>query len=488
MQKYIYSILILFLALPVFGQVDSLTLTLEETIAIAQRDGINKKFAEVGFQNSYWEYQSFLASMRPQLNLRGDLPSINRSIEPIILPDGKEIFINRSLMSNSIGFNLEQVVPLTGGRIFVNSGLRRLDLFSATGGSNQSYLSTPISVGFIQPLFAFNALKWEKRIAPLVFEESKKKYSEDIEQVAYQASVYFFEVLISQLNLEAAKRDKINADTLLTISEGRFNFGKIAETELLQIQLQLMRAEADVAEQQLSLQIATEQLRNFIGIKNEIAFHLIPPEEIPDFLIDATQALELANQNRTAVLSRMRRMLEADRLVARAKADSRPKLDLFASFGLSQTANSFEEVYKKPLDQEVFRLGFDIPIADWGKSKASRQIAIANAELIQLQTAQDAINFEREILVRIQQFQLVKNQVDLAKRAYGLSTRRLEITQKRYLIGKINSTDLNLAITQEASARRSYFSSLSTYWLANYYLRGLTLYDFETGESLVREK
>ena len=488
MQKYIYSILILFLTLPILAQVDSLTLTLEETIAIAQRDGIDKKFAEVGFQNSYWEHQSFLASMRPQLNLRGDLPSINRSIEPVILPDGKEIFINRSLMSNSIGFNLEQVIPLTGGRIFMNSSLRRLDLFSASGGSNKSYLSTPVSVGFIQPLFAFNALKWEKRIAPLVFEESKKKYSEDIEQIAYQASVYFFEVLISQLNLEAAKRDKINADTLLTISEGRFNFGKIAETELLQIQLQVMGAEGDVAEQQLSLQVATEQLRNFMGIKKEVAFRLVPPEDIPDFLIDAAKALELANQNRAVTLNRMRRMLEAERLLAQAKADGRPKLDLFASFGLSQTADSFEEVYKKPLDQEVFRLGFDIPIADWGKSKASRQIAIANAELIQLQTAEDAINFEREILVRVQQFQLVKNQVKLAKRAYELSTRRLGITQKRYLIGKINSTDLNLAITQEASARRSYFSSLSTYWLANYYLRGLTLYDFETGKSLVREK
>ncbi|MCB0651131.1 MAG: TolC family protein [Saprospiraceae bacterium] len=485
--KTLAFLISLLMSCSLIGQTDTLSLSLMQTIKIAQRDGIDLRFADVSFQNNYWQYQAFLAKLRPQLNLRGEIPNINRSIEPIILPDGTEAFINRSLMSNSARINLQQSIPLTGGQIFAQTGLRRIDLFSAVNNTNISYLSTPVSVGFVQPIFGFNSLKWEKRIAPLQYEESIKKYSEDFEKIAYDATGYFFEVLIAQLNLQAAYRDKANADTLYVISKGRYDVGKIAETEVMQMELQAMRANTTLSESILNLQTATERLRNFMGIQQEVAFKLVPPEDIPTFETDATEALELANRNRANALARQRRMLEAERTLAQARANTRPSFDLYASFGLSQTANNLEEVYRKPLDQEVFTLGFDIPIADWGKSNAAKQIAKANAELVRLQVEQDAVNFEREVLVRVQQFKLVKDQVNLAKRSYDLAQRRLDITQKRYLIGKIGPTDLNLAITEESSARRSYYSALSSYWLAHYYLRGLTLYDFENGVSLVKE-
>ncbi len=470
------------------GQIDTLSLDLMQTINIAQKDGIDVQFADVSFQNNYWQYQAFLARLKPQLNFRGEIPNINRSIEPIILPDGTEAFINRSLMSNSARINLQQSIPLTGGQIFAQTGLRRIDLFSASGNGNISYLSTPVSIGFVQPIFGFNELKWEKRIAPLQYEESIKQYSEDFEKIAYDATGYFFEVLIAQLNLEAAHRDKENADSLYVISKARYDVGKIAETEVLQMELQAMRADATLSQSTLNLSSATERLRNFMGIQQEVAFKLIPPEEIPEFEVDATAALELANRNRADALARQRRMLEAERTLAQARANTRPSFDLYASFGLSQTANNLEEVYQKPLDQEVFSLGFDIPIADWGKSNAAKQIARANADLVRLQVQQDAVNFEREVIVRVQQFELVKEQVGLAKRSYDLAQRRLDISRKRYLIGKISATDLNIAIDEEATSRRSYYSALSSYWLAHYYLRGLTLYDFENNVSLVRNK
>lgn len=470
------------------GQIDTLSLDLMQTIDVAQKDGIDVQFADVSFQNNYWQYQAFLARLKPQLNFRGEIPNINRSIEPIILPDGTEAFINRSLMSNSARINLQQSIPLTGGQIFAQTGLRRIDLFSTSGSGNISYLSTPVSIGFVQPIFGFNELKWEKRIAPLQYEESVKQYSEDFEKIAYDATGYFFEVLIAQLNLEAAYRDKENADSLYVISKARYDVGKIAETEVLQMELQSMRADANLSESTLNLSSATERLRNFMGIQQEVAFQLTPPEDIPEFEVDVTEALELANRNRADALARQRRMMEAERTLAQARANTRPSFDLFASFGLSQTANNLEEVYKKPLDQEMFSLGFDIPIADWGKSNAAKQIARANADLVRLQVQQDAVNFEREVIVRVQQFELVKEQVGLAKRSFELAQRRLDISRKRYLIGKISATDLNIAINEEATSRRSYYSALSNYWLAHYYLRGLTLYDFENNVSLVRDK
>lgn len=45
--------------------------------------------------------------------------------------------------------------------------------------------------------------------------------------------------------------------------------------------------------------------------------------------------------------------------------------DTDGKFGLSNTAPSFNGVYRKPLDQEVVGLSFNVPIFDWGLGKES---------------------------------------------------------------------------------------------------------------------
>ena len=64
--------------------------------------------------------------------------------------------------------------------------------------------------------------------------------------------------------------------------------------------------------------------------------------------------------------------------------------------------------------------------------------------------------------------------------------KRYEISYQRYLIGKIDVTELNIALTAQEAARRSYLQSLQQYWMALYEIRGLTLYDFVNDASLMK--
>jgi len=59
-----------------------------------------------------------------------------------------------------------------------------------------------------------------------------------------------------------------------------------------------------------------------------------------------------------------------------------------------------------------------------------------------------------------------------------------DVTQQRFLIGKVDVTKLNLARNDQESARRAYINALRSYW--NYYftIRQLTLFDFEKNISL----
>ncbi len=466
------------------GQTDTIRLSLPEVVSLAQSDAPDVLIAKTRFTNRYWRYQSILADYKPQIDFQATLPSLNRSIDPITQPDGQDVFIERSLMSNSVGLSLSQNITATGGIIFASTNLERLDILNA---KTASYLNNPISINLIQPIFAFNRFKWEKKIEPLRYQEAELEFAEEMEQIGFDAANFFFEVLTQQLNLEAAIREKSNADTLYNIAQGRFSVGRIAETDLLQIELRAMNANANLARARLDLQTSIEELRNFLGIQSRVYFQMDTPEIIPDYAVPVAEALQYARANRSVNLQLDRQLIEADRDVAEAKANNDPDINLRASFGLTSTNPDLDGIFDELVDREVVELGIQIPIADFGKRRARLATARSNQELTRMIVEQERIRFEQDVLLKVQQFDLVREQVALALRSYEVAQKRQTITQNRYLIGKISLTDLNIAIDEREAARRAYVLALRNFWLAHYELRNITLYDFENAVSLVRK-
>lgn len=471
-----------------FTQTETMRVNLKEVVQMAQGEGPGVRIAKTKLTTNYWLYQSFLADYKPEISVVGELPQLNRSIREITLPNGEQSFASSAFMNNSLGVQLSQDIALTGGSIFASTGIERLDIFrTSTAPRSTSYLSSPIVIGFNQPFFGYNQLKWNKKIEPLRYDEAIREYSEEMEMVAFDAAEIFFDVYFAQINLEAAERNKINADTLFAISKGRYSVGRIAETELLQIELGSMNSDTELAEATLNLQSNSEALRNFLGIKKAIKFDLITPNDIPNFSVDPELALKYALKNRSKTIEFQRRLAESEAAVAQAKGQNGRNINLFGRFGLTQTASSLGDAFSDPKDQEQLTLGIQIPIADWGKAKSRMEIARSNQELEQMNIEQERISFEQGILLRVNQFDLVRRQVALGTRAYEVAKKRENITRKRYLIGKIGISDLNLAIRELNEARRNYMVTLRSFWLAYYELRNLTLYNFEKEEHLIRE-
>lgn len=488
LKKLIIVAFIFAFPLFTFAQTDTLKLGLSEVIALAQSDAPDVLIAKTRLSNQYWQYQSFLADFKPQISLTSNnLPALSRAINVINLPDGNQAFINQSLMRNGLNLQLQQRVGATGGTIFTSTGLERLDLFKEDAQNDVSYFSTPISVGYRQPIFQFNDLKWQREIQPMVYESAQRSYSEDLEQIAFDATNLFFRVLNAQLAVAAATKDLADADTLFRISQGRFEVGRIAETDLLQIELSVRNAEQSLARATLNLQTAINQLRDFLGIQEAVYFDLLPPYDIPDVQIDAEEALQYAFAHRSDVIAFQRRLKEAAQSSAEAKGNTGLTADLFVSFGLSQTANQLSEAYQNPLDQERVNLSFQIPIVDWGKTKAILETAKSNEELTRMLVEQERINFEREIILKVQQFDLVRNQVALAEQTYEVARKTNRITRERYFVGKIGITELNIALNQQETSRQAYVNALQNFWLAYYDLRLLTLYDYVRERPLVEQ-
>jgi len=91
---------------------------------------------------------------------------------------------------------------------------------------------------------------------------------------------------------------------------------------------------------------------------------------------------------------------------------------------------------------------------------------------------QNKITFEQEIITKVRQFEMMRLQIEITKKSDQVAQLRYNVAQNRYLIGKIDITNLNIALTEKDSAKRSYLDALKSFWTAYYDLRMLTLYDF----------
>ncbi|RED96133.1 TolC family protein [Marinoscillum furvescens] len=461
-------------------------LTLIDVIEQAKAQSPMAKAAETRKKNSYWEYRRFRADYNPTLQLYGNLPGYNRDFFENRLDDGQIDFQSRQQISSALSLGLFQPIALTGGNISVNS---RVNQFNDLSQDLTRYNTTLFNIELEQPVFGFNNLKWDKRTEPLRYEESKRSFVEEMESISKEATRRYFDYLDAQINLQIAEFNLANNDTIYRIEEGRYNIGKTTRDKLLQVELQLLQSRQDVTQAQLDMQTSRLSLRRYIGLQDSsnVKLELVMPAELPKFAIPLSDALTYAKQNRSDYLAYERRKIEANRDVARAKSQ-RFRTEIQASFGLNDAEPVLSETYSQPNQQQRLNVTLSMPVLDWGRSKARVQTALANQELASYSLAQDIQNFEQEIMTLVSRFEVLRLQVEITKKSDEVAQERYLVTQNRYLIGKIDITNLNIALKEKDSAKRNYIRALREFWIAYFDLRRLTLYDFLNDELLYQQE
>jgi outer membrane protein TolC len=477
MNRFIFTLMAVFIALYSNAQ---LVYSLEDIIEQAKQQSPSAKQAETRKENRYWQYRLFRANYNPQLNLFGTIPNYRKDFIQNRQDDGTIQFQDLQQTSSTLNLGLQQPIAITGGNISINSRVRQFD--DITRDLTQ-WNTTVANIAYEQPIFAFNELKWDKKTEPLRYEESKRSFVEEMEFISSEAVRRFFDYLDAQVNLQIAEFNLANNDTIYNIEQGRYNIGTTSEDKLLQVELQLLRSKQDVAQAQLDLQTTRLDLRTYIGLNEETGFDLILPQSIPEFEVTLNDALTYAKQNRADFIAFERRRIEAEAEVAEAKR-SRFQTSLEASLGYVDQGVTFDESYTELNDQQFINLTLYVPLIDWGRNKARTRTALANKQLTDYVIAQEEQNFEQEIITQVRQLEVLRQQIEISRKSDEVAQKRYEVAQNRYLIGKIDITNLNIALTEKDQAKRSYLSALRAFWTAYFDLRRLTLYDFANQELL----
>lgn len=467
------------------AQENTRVLSLNDVIEMANENSLDALIAKNSFRASYWTYRSYRSTLLPSLNMSAVVPDFTRAISQITLPDGSLEFVEQKNMSNYLNFDIQQNIPLTGGQLYVNTDFQRLDILEDS--TVTSYLTSPINIGLSQPIFSYNSLKWEKKIEPLKYKEAKKNYVKATEDIKVKAVNRFFNLALAQINVSIAETNYENNDTLYNISKGRYNMGKIAQNDLLQMELNLLNSKSELNEARLDLKVKEFSLRSFLMIKDEVKIELIVPSVTPELEVDTKKAIEEAKKNNPEIIGMERQLIEAESDVAKARAENRFNANIIANFGLTQSADNIPDAYKDPRDKQRISFGIEIPIIDWGKGRGKYKVAQSNQEVIKSTVEQQTIDFEQNVFLEVAQFNLQDEQVNLKAKADTIAQSSYEVSKSRYFIGKISVTDLNISLREKDSAKRSYIQSLWQYWIYYYNIRRLTLYDFEKDIQLTEE-
>ncbi|MFA8301027.1 MAG: TolC family protein [Hyphomicrobiales bacterium] len=463
-------------------------LSLEDVISIAREKSYIAQAAKHSYRSSYWEHESYKAMFLPYLEADLELPTFKNSDSWIPQPDGTEKLSNVHSIRASGELSLVQRIGLTNGLISINSSLdsyKNLSNDKLDDTDSQLFMSSPLFLRYTQTLFGYNNLKWMRKISPVKFQKAERVYKQSMEEVAIKSVDVFFDLLIAEKSIKINRTNMMNYDTLYKIAKGRYNLGKIAENDLLQLELNYMQAKKGFESAKIGYDNSLFRFKSFLRMKDSDTIVLIPPTPKSFFNVSVDEAINLAYTNSPEILAFKERELTAKSKLAEAKYAKRFDININATYGVSASNTEFTEVYKNFNKSQTASVGFSIPILDWGNAKGRIRMAKSNLDLTLEQVAQSKVDFEMDIINKVNEFNIQELQYTIAAKADTIAQKRYDVTQKRYLIGKVNDIlDLTNAQKENDNTKNDYYRSLQSYWQQYYTIRKITLYDFEQDKSI----
>lgn len=422
------------------------------------------------------EADAFGASLKPRLDLVANFPNYFRTSSEVTQDDGTVAFREIELNNSFVGLFARQRIAATGGTLSLESRLQRTDNFVQ---DNKFYNGSPLRLTYRQPVLAFNALKWERRLLPLQITLSQRRLAAARAGAALEATDRFFDLVSADQERRIAEVNKAANEQLYTVARERFELGKINRGDLVQLQLELSSAEQNLLRARRLVGAASAAIYRLLGkAYDRVLLRPELPEAAVRAGIDAERALRLMRERRPEILAARQQTLEAEREEDRVRRDLGPRIDIEAGFGFVRNDENIAPIYSDPRNERILSVNLALPILDWGERKALTKRAASGRELAEEVARRTELELGTELVQLLEQWATVQEELRLATRIKDLADERFAISRESYELGAIPLAQLTLAQQARDQNTRAYASTLRAYWFTYARLARLTLWDF----------
>ncbi len=480
----IVLIIIILSVFSITAQQRELILTLEQTIAIASDSSLQAFVSKNLYLSSYWQYKSYKAARLPSLSLNTTPISYNNTfIKRYDSEQNVDVYRQQKSLYSYGGLVLSQNIDFTGGSIFANSDFGFIKNYGELNSTQFTVI--PIQIGYQQNLLGYNSFKWERKTEPLKYENAKRKFLFQTEEISETCIQYFFNLASAQIEYTRAIKNLGSTDTLYQIGQKRFEIAAIPKAELLTLQLDALNAKNSLRNAQTSLTKAMSALVTFLNLEKETEIKLLLPEKLNSLQILADVALQHSRANNPTYLENRTDILDGEKQVDQTSKQLLFNASVYASVGFNNVAEKWNMAYKNPVRQDIITLGLNIPILDWGIRKGKVNMAKNNLNVIKISGKQKEIALEQDIVNTVQDFSVQQDVITSAETATGIADLAYQATKERFIIGENDISALTLSLNRQTEAKRNYIEALKNYWLSYYKIRKLTLFDFEKQTTLL---
>ncbi|MDQ6527678.1 TolC family protein [Flavobacterium sp. LHD-85] len=461
-------------------------ITLIDVITIASKNSLDAFKAKQQYGASYWQFRSFRASVLPKINFAVEPLTYNKSVlKRYDSENNIDVYRPQQNLYSFGNLSISQIVKATGATVFANSSFSRLANFGVI--DSKDFAATPISIGLIQPIMAFNPHKWGHKIAPLQFEYAKKLYIYEVQDITLKAVFYFFKWASASKRVELDQENVLSTQKLFKIGKKRYELGSIEKDDVLNLELDVYNAETSLLQNERELEKTESELRLFL--RNDSPLSSLPelPELISELQIDIKEATALAEVNNPEIFNLKIKVIESERDLDKVIKENRFDLSLTGSYGLNQNANTVKDAYSNLLEQRMVSIQLSIPIMDWGERKGNIKTAKMNNQVSEIATQQERDKLTQQLALKIIDFNLQKQLVTGALRTCELAKSSYDIAEKRFLSGSIDLLRLTSARKAWQAAMENYIEALQNYWMLYYNVQQLTLFDFIKNAPLIQD-
>lgn len=461
-------------------------ITLNDVLKLASKNSLDIFKAKRNYGINYWEFRSYKSSLLPKINFNARPFTFNSSlVERYDSEQNIDVYRQQQNINSFANLSVTQNIRATGTNLFVNSSFNRLENFGDIEA--KSFNATPVRIGLVQPIMAFNSFKWEEKTAPLEFQKAKQDFLYELQTINLKAVNLFFNWALASKKVAIAEENKTTAKKLFNIGKQRYALIAIERDQLLNLELDVYNANTNLTQNKQSLQKATAALKLFL--RDKLPTGAVPelPELISSLTINLNKAIELAYKNNPDILNLKIKKIEALRNLDQVIKNNRFDLSLTASYGLNQQAATFVDAYGRFLDQQNVSIQFSVPVLDWGERKGKIKTAKMNKEVVDIELQQNEETYKQDITQNVLDFNIQHELVLGALRTNEISKESYHLTEKRFLSGSVDFLNLTSSRKAWQLANENYIQALQSYWALYYKVQQLTLYNFIGSTPLIQD-
>lgn len=317
------------------------------------------------------------------------------------------------------------------------------------------------------PLYApaaYRTITMTKRDIELAVEKSRGSKIDLINQVTKA----FYQLMLAQDSYEVLMQNYKQAELNYDIVKAKFEQGSVSEYDKISSEVQLRSAWPNVVSGQNAVELAKLQLKVLMGITADVDIvtddKLINYEnEMQKTTIEASN-LSLDNNSTLRQIDLNGELLNQTRKML--KTNFHPTIALVGSYQYQSMSNTNWEINNYNWSNaSSLTLSLSIPLF-----KANNFTKLKSNKIQQWQLAENRLNTERMLRMQAQSYldnmTASAEQLQSNKQAVELAKKGLQISQKRYDVGKGTILELNNSQVSLTNVQLTYNNSIYEYLVA----------------------